>query len=370
MAALGPVVTRLRRDGGTDTCSFGSLVEAVGSLTAGLRALGVGPGDLVVTRFGESPVAAVVHLAVWRLGGRVVPCAPVETARELRFILEDTEQAAVIGGSEDCSALVEALREHPLPVTTIGHPEPVSGGTHTVASVDAGQPTHSPVHPTTPLDSSGIHYTGGTTGVPEDACATHVAEIAPADLTFGARRRPRRRLPLPRADRARVRQRRHDQLPLRAGARAVYLEAPTPEAMWQAVEEHGVSLLAGAATRYRTMLRAAPSGPQGRCVRPWARARCSTRTPPWPGTARWACPCAAASACPRCAPPLPGVRPRRRRCRTGPVGGLTAAGLRGPPGRPRRRAGDRQRRDRAARGAGTVGHHLLDHGQPASPTGA
>lgn len=267
IARHGPgrtAITHLRPDGGVDEWSYGRLAGAVHRLAGGLRALGVGPGDRVLTRFGETPLAAVSQLAVWRIGALVVPCAAVETARELGFILQDTEPAAVISESAQCEPLVEALAEHDRDVLVIGCPGPVGGGALTVDAVSEGRPDSTPAAPTGPFDGSGIYYTGGTTGLPKGCLHTHVSEIALADLNLAARGAGADDVFLSHAPIGHAFGNGEKiNFPLRAGGRVVYVDRPSPETMWQAIAEQRVSVLAGAATMYRMMLRVAPGTSAG-----------------------------------------------------------------------------------------------------------
>lgn len=243
--------------GGRREWSYAALAEAVHRLAGGLRELGVGPGDRVVTRFGETPAAAVTQLAAWRIGALIVPAATAESARELSFMIRDTEPKVVFCQSDAEGPLLAAVEELDIVPTLVGWPEPLSGHVHSVATLSAGQPDTAPAHPTTPLDGSGIYYTGGTTGLPKGCLHTHAAEIALADLNLAARGIGPDDVLLSHApighafgNGEKV------NFPLRAGARTIYADRPSPDRMWQLVAEEGVSIMAGAPTMWRMMLRA------------------------------------------------------------------------------------------------------------------
>ncbi|MEW6470786.1 MAG: acyl-CoA synthetase [Actinomycetota bacterium] len=246
-------------DGGVRTWSYGDLAGAVSRLANGLRALGVSPGDRVLMRAGEVPEAAVIQLAVWKIGAIIVPAAVVEMARELVFMLNDTEAVAVVCESANAEELEKALPECPSVRWAIGWPEPIAGQGLTLDGVMSGQPDSCDAHPTRPLDGAGIFYTGGTTGRPKGCLHTHVAEVALADLNGWARGLDQQSVLLTHAPLGHAFGNGEKiNFPLRAGASVVYASRPTPQTMWELIAEHRVTTLAGAATMYRMMLQACP----------------------------------------------------------------------------------------------------------------
>lgn len=242
---------------GARTWTYGDLSRAVAGLANGLRALGVAPGDRVLMRAGEVPEAAVIQLAVWRIGAIIVPAAVVETARELAFMLRDTLAVAVVCESAGAEELEKALPECPAVRWAIGWPEPIGDHGLTLESVMAGQADTCEAHPTRPLDAAGIFYTGGTTGRPKGCLHTHVAEVALADLNGVARALDEQSVMLTHAPLGHAFGNGEKiNFPLRAGAAAIYAPRPTPQRMWELMAEHGVTTVAGAATMYRMMLQA------------------------------------------------------------------------------------------------------------------
>jgi 2-aminobenzoate-CoA ligase len=237
--------------------SYAQLGAAVDRFANGLRTLGVQPGDRVLLRSSEAPEAAVVQLAVWKVGAIVVPAAVVETARELVFMLNDTKAVAVVCESESAEDLEKALPECPDLRFAIGWPDPIAQHGLTIESVSAGQPDRCEPHPTRPLDASGIYYTGGTTGKPKGCLHTHAAEVALADLNNWARGINERSVALTHAPLGHAFGNGEKiNFPFRAGAAVVYTTRPTPARMWEVMSEHGVTSMAGAATMYRMMLQA------------------------------------------------------------------------------------------------------------------
>jgi 2-aminobenzoate-CoA ligase len=240
--------------GGAVRWTYGEVLERVSRTAAGLAATGVRPGDRVLLRMPDSPETVVVQLAVWRLGGIVVPSSVLEAAGEVTFMANDTEAVAVVCSSAHADELEKALPSTPTVRHVIGWPEPVAGGP-TLDQIAAGRPGEFAPHPTMPFDAAGIYYTGGTTGLPKGCLHTHVAEVALADLNNAARGAGPDSVFLTHApighafgNGEKV------NFPLRAGGTAVVLDRPGPADMWSALTEFGVTAMAGAATMYRMML--------------------------------------------------------------------------------------------------------------------
>lgn len=260
IATWGPgrlAILTVGRDG-AQRWTYGRLLRDVSRLSAGLIAAGVRPGDRVLLRLPDVPQAAVAQLAVWRIGALVVPSSILETARELTFMLNDTEASTVICDSGYAEELTKALPRTPHVRRVVGWPAPVAGGP-SLDSLGAGQPDYIRPHPSRPFDASGIYYTGGTTGLPKGCMHTHAAEVAVADLNAWARGATQDSVffthaPIGHAfgNGEKI------NFPFRLGAAVVYVNRPTPEEMWSALAEHRVTTLAAAATMYRMMLAVAP----------------------------------------------------------------------------------------------------------------
>lgn len=243
--------------GAPEAWTYGRLLAEVNRLANGLRALGIGPGERVLTRFSDRPQAAVVQLALWKVGAVVVPSATVETAREVAYMANDTEAVAIVCESDSGAEVDKAVPDCPTVRAVIGWPVAVGGFEHSLDSVSTGQPAACESHPTRPLDASGIYYTGGTTGRPKGCLHTHVAELAVADLNNAARGVDSSSVLFTHApvghafgNGERI------NFPLRAGARAVLSIRPAPAEVWEILATHGVTTMAGAATMYRMMLQA------------------------------------------------------------------------------------------------------------------
>ena len=70
--------------------------EAVDRFAAALQGLGVKKGDRVAIHLLNCPQFPIAYYAVLRIGGIVVPCNPVYTAREMRHQLTDSGAEVIV----------------------------------------------------------------------------------------------------------------------------------------------------------------------------------------------------------------------------------------------------------------------------------
>ncbi|MEF2551568.1 AMP-binding protein [Aurantimonas sp. A2-1-M11] len=152
--------------------SYGELAQRSARLAAAFAARGIGRGDRVAIVLPQSFEAAIVHLAVYRLGAIAVPLA-------LRFGPEALELRLRASGARlaviDASGLpVHAAITGPLPdlaeIVTVGAGR---ADMLELAELERLAPDASPVAPTTPDDPAMIIFTSGTTGPPKGALHGH-----------------------------------------------------------------------------------------------------------------------------------------------------------------------------------------------------
>jgi cyclohexanecarboxylate-CoA ligase len=147
-------------------------------LAAGLRQLGVGPGDVVAWQLPNWWEGVVLCWAVWRCGAVVSPITPSLRAREVGFILSQTgarvavvphsfrgtDYAALLREADFDGSVIEVRGEAPLPASSV----PMSA---VDVSVD---------------DRAVILWTSGTTSDPKGVVHTHQSLRVEADTIAAA----------------------------------------------------------------------------------------------------------------------------------------------------------------------------------------
>ncbi len=69
---------------------------------------GVSAGKRVIVMMLNSPVVMSAFTATWKIGAVIIPVTPSWTAREVRYLMEDSGASVVITSPELASRLVEA----------------------------------------------------------------------------------------------------------------------------------------------------------------------------------------------------------------------------------------------------------------------
>lgn len=167
------------------TLNWGDVDSAARHAAGGLRRLGVERGDrvaLMMQNVSEYPISL---LAAWRIGAVIVPVNPMLTAKDVRFMLEDSGACVLIGHPE----LLERLHEGSdrLDVQLVSVDPVASAGSwpdqlqrpnrqEVEGAIDwselAGTGHTDDARPS-PDDIAVLTYTSGTTGPPKGAMNTH-----------------------------------------------------------------------------------------------------------------------------------------------------------------------------------------------------
>jgi len=172
--------------------------EAVDRFAAALQGLGVKKGDRVAVHLLNCPQFPIAYYAVLRIGGIVVPCNPVYTAREMRHQLKDSGAEVIVtlslmypivkqirAETNLRHVIVANIKTYLPPLLRIlftlfkekkgGHRVDISGDAHTYWFTDLlakGPAKPQPVELSWD-DTAVLMYTGGTTGVSKGAQLTH-----------------------------------------------------------------------------------------------------------------------------------------------------------------------------------------------------
>ena len=178
--------------------AFREYNEAVDRFAAALQGLGVKKGDRVAIHLLNSPQFPIAYYAVLRIGGIVVPCNPVYTAREMRHQLKDSGAEVIVtlsmmypiikqirAETKLRHVIVANIKTYLPPLLRVlftlfkekkgGHRVDISGDANTywfTNLLDKGPAKPQPVE-LTGDDLAVLMYTGGTTGVSKGAQLTH-----------------------------------------------------------------------------------------------------------------------------------------------------------------------------------------------------
>ncbi|GII88389.1 long-chain-fatty-acid--CoA ligase [Sphaerisporangium siamense] len=146
-----------------------ALAERVRGATAGLRRLGVGPGDRVLVMAANRPEVLIAYRAAWAAGAVVTPVVPLVSADELAHIVADGEPRALVVSAELLPLVLAATRD--LPVVVTGEAPEGEGRVVGFAELE-DTPGEGHVD-RDEGDLAALLYTGGTTGRAKGVMLTH-----------------------------------------------------------------------------------------------------------------------------------------------------------------------------------------------------
>lgn len=214
--------------------------------------LGVRPGDRVLLRAPNNPMAVACWFAVMKAGAVAVTTMPLLRARELRYIADTAEAALALCDERLLPELTEAAEgnDHLKRIVCFDGPD---GGE--LARLAGRHAADFPAVETAADDVCLIAFTSGTTGPPKgcmhfhrdvmaicDTFSRYVLRPGPDDIfagspplafTFGLGALL--------------------AFPLHAGASTLLIESYTPDSMIEALREHAVTILFTAPTMYRAL---------------------------------------------------------------------------------------------------------------------
>src|SRR5262245_37384911 len=174
--------TAIHGDDGRVT--YGQLQRLTNRVGQALRTLGVQPGDRVAMRFVNGPRFAATWLAVQKIGAIGVSTMPMLRARELAYIINDSEAAVVLCQPDLLEELARAQSSFDRPVRIVTWGPDSSNDAGTFTALEEVIATASEDLPTARMsadDVALIAYTSGSTGVPKGATHTASDVLASAD---------------------------------------------------------------------------------------------------------------------------------------------------------------------------------------------
>jgi long-chain acyl-CoA synthetase len=142
-------------------------------VAAGLRELGVGPGDRVALLAPNVVDFPRVYYGALAAGGVLVPVHLLMTAEEAGYVLRDSGATLLVCHTSQLAMGAQAAALAGVPVVTVG---PASGGTEVGRLEDiSGAMTPLPSYLTREAEETAVVlYTSGTTGAPKGALLTHL----------------------------------------------------------------------------------------------------------------------------------------------------------------------------------------------------
>lgn len=173
-----------------ESWSYSRVASQARALAVGLRRLGVEPGDRVAAALPNWPEFVISALAAAEVGAVLVPITPTCSARELRFILRNSESAVAITAEEwngvdylqRFETLLAALPDLQYVVTVgeedLWYDDRIFQFEDMIA---AGRGREVPPSGADPArDPCAILYTSGTTGAPKGVVLTHEGLVGTA----------------------------------------------------------------------------------------------------------------------------------------------------------------------------------------------
>ena len=172
-----------KREGRYVAISTDEFEARVRAISAGLRELGLRPGDKVVIFSENRPEWVMTDFAVLCAGGVTVPIYTSLMPEQVKYIINDSDAKMVVCSNRELWLKVEAVRrELPQVRHSIMIDEEAPSGVMTLGEVMGRGKTAAAADPSAfdtlaeaikPDDLASIIYTSGTTGTPKGVMLTH-----------------------------------------------------------------------------------------------------------------------------------------------------------------------------------------------------
>jgi long-chain acyl-CoA synthetase len=233
--------------------TYAEFDERTTRLAGGLQALGVKRGDKVACYMPNSIELIEAYFAISKAGAVTVFLNALLTAREIRFVLQDSESKVIFTAPALLPNVQEVRTDAPRLDTVIVH-----GGTPLPGAVRFDDVLKGGVYRDVKVETEDVcwlGYTSGTTGRPKGAILTHLgaAHVAAAVADrFGYREDDVVLCALPLFHSYAVNSCMIQVM--MAGAGQVIVERFTPDGVLQAIQQHRVTIFPGVPTMFNYLV--------------------------------------------------------------------------------------------------------------------
>ncbi len=242
---------------------YKAVLATANRLGCALKRLGIGEADRVMLRLPNIPPAVMANFSIIKIGAVSVPTSPLFSQAEIAHVANLAEALAVIVAG----ALLEELEKAKPNLKTVQHVIVVGGTPEQQAAwkakgyllwqelIDTERPECDPVRRDR-MDVSVLLFTSGTTGLPKgtvhfmeealivpDTFGRHCWRVEEQDVIGGS-------APIAMAAGYST----VAVIPYRFGAAVSLIARFTPEAMFETIQNHRVTVLSLLPTAYRKML--------------------------------------------------------------------------------------------------------------------
>jgi long-chain acyl-CoA synthetase len=174
--------------GGAAT-TYRQLDEESGRFAAGLREIGLGPGEVVALQLPNVPQFLSAYFGALKAGMVVLPLNPLLMAPELEYHMGDSSARVLIGFEGIHAEASRACQQFGVPLYLVGSGSgPLPEGARPASQLQSSTPLEEPggdVVPCDPGDTAVLVYTSGTTGRPKGAELTHFQLYMNATIAGG-----------------------------------------------------------------------------------------------------------------------------------------------------------------------------------------
>jgi long-chain acyl-CoA synthetase len=161
------------------------LTDRAARFGAGLRRLGVRPGDRVAVLMTNCPEVEIAYIGIWRAGAVATPLMALAPAAELGRRLADSQAVALVTTAELAPKARAATAEKVLP-TIVSGKIGEGAGTWTIPMEELEAEEPGPIADRRDEDLAALLYTGGTTGRSKGVRLTHANLYHAGKSTYAA----------------------------------------------------------------------------------------------------------------------------------------------------------------------------------------